>query len=279
MTGRAQLLRRLAGKAFLYLVLLLGALVLVLPFLWMVSTSLKSANDVFKIPPQWIPAPAQWRNYPDALQKGNMPLYFLNSILVSGVTVLIRLFICAMAGYGLAKFEFQGRSVIFGFILSTLMIPFEIIIVPLYLTAKALGWLNTYQGLIIPLSVSAFGVFIMRQHLLSIPDDLMNSARIDGASEFRIFIELVMPLSSAALIALGIFTFIESWDNLLWPLVVVSKDSMRTIALGLASFENAYMTNYGHLMAVAFIATAPIIIAYAIFQRFFIEGIAMTGFK
>jgi multiple sugar transport system permease protein len=279
MKVRMPVVRKWTGRVVLYLVLLFGALVLILPFLWMVSTSLKTANDVFKIPLQWVPVPAQWRNYPDALQKGNMPLYFLNSILVSGSTVFIRLFVCAMAGYGLAKFEFRGRSLIFGFILSTLMIPFEIIIVPLYLTAKALGWLNTYQGLIIPLSVSAFGVFIMRQHLLSVPEDLMNSARIDGASEFRIFIELAMPLSSAALIALGIFTFIESWDNLLWPLVVVSKDSMRTIALGLASFENAYMTNYGHLMAVAFIATVPIIIVYAIFQRFFIEGIAMTGFK
>jgi len=279
MRPKARIFQKGGWKVVLYVVLIFGALVLLLPFLWMLSTSLKSANDVFQVPLRWIPARPQWNNYPDALKKGSMVLYFFNSIVVSGATVLIRLFICALAGWGLAKFEFRGRSIIFGFILSTLMVPFEIIIVPLYLTAKALGWLNSYQGLIVPLSVSAFGVFIMRQHLLSIPDELISSARIDGASEFRIFSELAVPLSSAALIALGIFTFIESWDNLLWPLVVVSKDSMRTIALGLASFENAYMTNYGQLMAIAVIATVPIVLAYAAFQRYFIEGIAMTGFK
>lgn len=279
MSIHSRKLPRSLWKAVFSVVLIFGALVMILPFLWMLSTSLKSANDVFQIPLQWIPANPRWNNYPDALKKGNMILYFFNSIVVAGATVLIRLFVCAMAGWGLAKFEFRGRSVIFAFILSTLMVPFEIIIVPLYLTAKALGWLNSYQGLIVPLSVSAFGVFIMRQHLLSIPDELMHSGRIDGATEFRIFFELAVPLSSSALIALGIFTFIESWDNLLWPLVVVSKDSMRTIALGLASFENAYMTNYGQLMAIAVIATVPIVLAYAAFQRYFIEGIAMTGFK
>ena len=259
MKSRTRLIQRSVWKFVLYAVLIFGAVVLILPFLWMLSTSLKKANDVFQVPLRWIPAPPQWNNYPDALKKGSMVLYFINSTAVSGATVLIRLFICAMAGWGLAKFEFRGRPFIFAFILSTLMVPFEIIIVPLYLTAKAFGWLNSYQGLIVPLSVSAFGVFIMRQHLLSIPDELISSARIDGASEFRIFSELAVPLSSAALIALGIFTFIESWDNLLWPLVVVSKDSMRTIALGLASFENAYMTNYGQLMAIAVIATVPIV--------------------
>jgi multiple sugar transport system permease protein len=266
-------------KTIFYIVIIGGALLAILPFVWMLSSSLKSANEVFKIPIQWIPFPPRWANYSEALSKGDMVLYYLNSIFVSGATVAIRILVCSLAGYGLIKFQFPGRGLIFVFILSTLMIPAEVILVPLFLTVKGLGWLDTYQGLILPLSVSAFGVFIMRQHIQAIPDDLISSARIDGSSELNIFFRIIIPLSAASLVALGIFTFIESWDNLIWPLVIVASDRMKTLTLGIAAFENTYKTNYAYVMAVASVATIPIIITYAIFQRYFIEGITLSGFK
>jgi multiple sugar transport system permease protein len=270
---------KIVGKSAIYIILLFITFLALLPFLWMLSSSLKPGGEVFSVPIKWIPVPARWENYMEALSKGSMLRYYLNSIIVSGATVTIRIVICSLAAYGLSKFKFPGRGIIFAFILSTLMIPAEVIIVPLFLSVKAIGWLDSYLGLIIPLSVSAFGVFIMRQHMISIPDDLIYSARIDGTSEIGIFFRLIMPLSSASILALGIFTFIESWDNLLWPLVIVTSDKLKTLALGLAAFENAYMTNYAYVMAVASVATIPMIIAYSFFQKYFIEGIALSGFK
>jgi multiple sugar transport system permease protein len=259
--------------------LVLVACVTLLPFYWMFSSSLRTMENMFALPIQWIPDPPNWRSYVLAWQAQDFTRYFMNSGFVAITITIGNLLLCSLAGYSLTKFHFRGRGLMFLMILSTMMLPLEITMVPLFLIIKDLNWQNTYQGLIVPFVVDGFGVFLMRQYMLSIPKDLIDSARIDGASELRIFWMIVLPLCKPALVALAVFTFREAWDMYIWPLIIITKDALRTLPLGISLFMSSYGTSWDQLMAIAVLGTLPMILLFFFLQRAFIQGIAATGLK
>ena len=265
--------------AALYVALTLGALLMLLPFFYMLSTSLKTTGEVFKTPVQWLPEALKWDNYTTPLREYPIGRYFFNSIVVAVAVTLLNVLTCSLAGYSFAKFTYVGRNIVFGIVLGTMMIPLASMIIPLYLVVKQLGWIDSYAGLIIPAGTSAFGIFLMRQHMLSIPDELLDAARIDGASEPRIFVEMVLPLMRTSLASLAIFIFMWNWDSFLWPLLVVTDDKYRTLPLGIAMFESSYGTNYPQLMAVAVLAMLPVFLVFVLMQKTFIQAMTMSAIK
>ncbi|MDQ3412396.1 MAG: carbohydrate ABC transporter permease, partial [Chloroflexota bacterium] len=267
------------GPLILTIVLAIGAGIMVLPFVYMISTSFKSTSEVFAVPLQWIPELLRWDNYTTALREYAIGRYFLNSLVVGVAVTALNLLTCSLAGYSFAKFTYRGRDLLFGVVLATMMIPLASMIIPLYLVVRDLGWIDSYWGLIIPAGTSAFGIFLMRQHMLAIPNDLLEAARLDGGSEPRIFLEIVLPLSRTALASLAIFIFMWNWDSFLWPLLVVTQDELRTLPLGVALFESSYGTNYPQLMAIAFLAMIPVLIVFLLLQRHFIQALTMSGIK
>ena len=272
-------LGRVIKKIFIYAALALAAFISLLPYYWMVSTAFKTESNIFRLPIQWFPNPINWMSFVNGWHAQNYPRYFFNSFFVSIAITLGTLVFASLAGYSLAKFRYPGRNLFFLIILSTMMLPLEVTMVPLFLLIKNFEWQNTYQGLIIPFLVEGFGVFLMRQFILGIPRDLIEAARIDGASEMRIFIQIVMPLCTPALAALGVFTFREAWDMYIWPLIIVSRDDLRTVPLGISLFMGNYGTSWDQLMAIATVGTLPMILLFFLLQRAFIQGITMTGIK
>jgi multiple sugar transport system permease protein len=271
---------RMLMRIMIVAVVLFGAFTMLVPFIWMIVSSLKTEQEVFTIPLTWIPSEIQWVNYLRAWQVANFDRYFLNSSFVSVTIVVVSLLFNSMAGYAFAKFQFKWRETIFLLLLSTMMIPGQVTMIPVYLILKNLGFLDTYAGLIVPGLAGAFGIFIMRQFLQAIPNDLLDAARVDGAGEFKIFFRIVLPLCKPAISALGIFTFVGSWNEFLFPLLVVSKDSLKTLPLAVASLAaGQYVQSWPILMAAATFVTLPVIIVFFMGQRYFIEGITMTGIK
>ncbi len=262
-----------------YLILTIGALIILFPLAWAVSSSLKPNVDVFKIPMEWIPREVHPENYILPFKDHAFGTYFLNSLFAATCVMLLSLALSSLAGFSLAKYTYFGRDFAFLAILSTLMLPVQVILVPLYLVVRNLGWLNSYQGLIIPQAVTAFGIFLMRQHIMTIPDDFLDAARMDGASELGILWWVIVPMSRPALAAVAIFSFLGNWDSLLWPLVVVTKDSLRTLPLGISLFFSEYASTYNQALAVAIIVMLPVLIVFIIMQKQFIEGLARSGLR
>jgi multiple sugar transport system permease protein len=270
---------RIRGSVGAHALVAVAVAISLLPFFWMVSSSLKTMDNMFAVPVQWIPDPVNWRSYVTAWQAQDFTRYFLNSGFVAIAITAGNVLLASLAGYSLAKFRYFGRGLLFILILSTMMLPLEVTMVPLFLIIKQLGWVNSYQGLIVPFLIDGFGVFLMRQYMLGIPKDLIDSARIDGASELRIFFQIVLPLCKPALVALGVFTFREAWDMYIWPLIIVSRDSLRTLPLAISLFMSSYGTAWDQLMAIAVLGTLPMIVLFFVLQRAFIQGIAVTGLK
>lgn len=271
--------RRSLESVAIYGLLALGTILTLIPVVWMVSTSLKTPDRVFTYPIEWVPNGFHWENYVSALTARPFGLYLVNSVLQSTVSMVISVTLCSAAGYSFAHFHYPGRTLMFVLVLSTLMIPFEVIAVPLYLQIYLWGWLNTYPGLILPTALSAIGIFIMRQYMLSIPTDLIESARIDGAGELQIFQRVVWPLSTPGLSAVAIFTFVFVWNSYLWPLLVVNQDILRTLPLGMGLFANELTVSYNRIMAVAVYGALPLVLLFLILQRNFVRGIALTGLR
>jgi multiple sugar transport system permease protein len=267
------------GHLVLYVVLTAGAVLMLLPFAYMLSTSFKGTGEVFKTPIQWIPNELRWDNYKTPLREHPIGSYFRNSLFVGVCVTLLNLLTCSLAGYSFAKFTYLGRDLLFGIVLATMMVPLASMIIPLFILVKNLGWVDSYLGLIIPAGTSAFGIFLMRQHMVSIPDDLLDAARLDGSSEPRIFLGIVLPMSRTALSSLAIFIFMWNWDSFFWPLLVTTDETYRTLPLGIALFESSYGTNYPQLMAVAFLAMLPVLIVFLVLQRNFIEALTMSSVK
>lgn len=262
-----------------WVLLAVGAVLIIGPFIYMLSTSLKAQSDVFRVPMQWLPWPLHWENYARAFHEQPVGRYFGNSVVVATAVTLLNLITCSMAGYSFSKFRYAGREALFLAVVSTMLVPIQVIIVPLFVLVRMLGWVNTYAGLIIPAGTSAFGVFLMRQYMLSVPDALLDAARIDGASEWRIYWQVVLPAVRPALGALSIFIFTNNWNSFLWPLLVVNKESMMTLPLGIANFQSAYSTNYPELMAVSLITTLPVLAVFLVLQRQFVQSIALSGMQ
>jgi multiple sugar transport system permease protein len=272
-------IQRALGYAVLYAVLIAFSIFMLVPFVFALLGSLKPEPEVFAVPIRWLPSEPQWQNYVLPFQK-NVGRYFVNSLIVSGIQTFSPLLLCSMAGYSLAKFSYPGRTLAFVFILSTIMLPIQVTLVPTFLIIKELGWVNTYAGLIVPGLATTFGTFLMRQFFLSVPSEYMDAARIDGASEPRIFWTIMLPMCRPALSALAIFSFTGSWNSFLWPLVVVNQDEMRTIPLGIVFYIGEQRApEYGHLLAVAVLASLPVLALFLAMQREFIRGAAISGLK
>jgi multiple sugar transport system permease protein len=261
------------------ILLVLAAAVTLIPVTWTVLSSLKSNDTIFAIPMQWLPDSLHWNNYSEAFEVAPFARYFLNSAIVAASVTATTVFFGAMAGYGFSKFRFPGRNLVFGLILVTFMIPFPVIMIPLFVLVRNFGWVNTYWGLIIPGALTGFAVFMMRQFIQAIPSELIDAARIDGAGELRIFLTLVLPLARPALATLGILTFLESWNNLLWPLIVIQSDEMETIPLGLTKFSTLYSSNYAQMLAMAVIASIPVLVVFIIGRRQIINSLMLSGIK
>jgi multiple sugar transport system permease protein len=261
------------------LLLALAAAVALIPVMWTVLSSLKTNDTIFAVPVQWLPTSLHWNNYVDAFSVAPFGRYFLNSTIIAVSVTATTVFFGAMAGYGFSKFHFPGRTLAFGLILSTFMIPFPVIMIPLFVLVRNFGWVNTYWGLIIPGALTGFAVFMMRQFIQALPDELFDAARIDGAREFRIFLTIVLPLARPALATLGILTFMDSWNNLLWPLIVIQSDNMDTIPLGLTKFSTLYSTNYVQMLAMAVIASLPVLVVFTIGRRQIIHSLMLSGLK
>jgi multiple sugar transport system permease protein len=259
----------------------LGSVVMVGPFYWALISSFKSKEEYYVFPPSWWPAHPTLGNWIGLgnLEVGSFPHFALNSLIVCVLGTAIPLFTSSMAGYIFAKYQFKGRDVIFLGILSLMMIPFNVTMIPLYQIMVALKWNNTLIPLILTFAFSPFGIFLMRQYIHSIPNDLIDAARIDGASEFGIFFRIILPLSTAAMAALGIFIFVTLWDDFLWPFIIIDKPALYTLPLGLSQFRGQLGINIGGLSAASMLAVLPVLLVYFLAQRRFIEGITMTGLK
>jgi ABC-type glycerol-3-phosphate transport system permease component len=265
--------------ALTYVVLSLGALFMLFPIFWMVTTAFKSEAEIFATPVRWLPSTLHWENFTVPLTEKPFARWFFNSILIASSVTLGNLLISSLAGFGFSKYRFPGRGLLFLLILATFMIPLQVTMIPLFFIVKGLGWVNSFWGLIVPIMVDAFGIFLMRQFIDEIPNDYMDQARIDGAPEWRIWWSVILPMTWPILSALGILTFLASFDELLWPLILVTSDEMRTVPLGLATFENTYQTIYNQLMAMALLAMIPVFIVFVVFQRRIIQGVTFTGIK
>ncbi|MBF0252576.1 MAG: carbohydrate ABC transporter permease [Candidatus Omnitrophica bacterium] len=270
----------LAINSFVYIFLIAGALSMALPYFWMFITSIKPIEEIQAFPPSFIVKNPTLEPYKDLFRMVPMFRYMFNSIFVAGCVTLFNVFATSLAGYAFAKHKFFGRDKLFFIFLVSLMIPWQVNIIPGFIIVKNLGWLNTYRGLIIPaMGWCAFGIFLNRQFIYSIPDDLIDSARIDGCGEFAIYRLVIFPLIKPVLATLAIFTFLQQWNNFVWPLVITHTSDMRTVPLGLAVLTGQFGANYGMVMAGAVVATLPMLIIYLIFQKYIIKGIAMTELK
>ena len=262
-----------------YLLLTVGAVVMLTPLAWMVLASFKTLPEILTFPPTFLPEQVNLDNYRAVFDRADFVRYFLNSVIIAVISVASVLLTSSMAGYAFAKFSFPGRDALFVVVLATLMIPFQVRVIPLYVLASDLRLLNTFPGMVLPTLADAFGIFLMRQYFMSIPSDLIESARVDGAGELRIFFGIVLPLARPALSALTIFTLVVSWESFLWPLLVASTPDMYTLPLGLAQFAGRFVDRTDYQMAAATMTILPILIAFLFMQKRFIEGMATTGMK
>ncbi len=276
---RRKVFKTTVQQTYVYLLLLFAAAWALVPIIWMILSSFKTMEDMFRVPMEWFPNPFYFKAYPDAWAQRTFARYFLNSAIIAVAITVGNIFVCSMAGYALAKFRFWGRRFFFLAILSTLMLPLEVTMVPLFLIIKVLKWQNTFAGIIIPFLADAFGVFLMRQYILDLPDDLIEAARIDGMHEFGIHLKIILPLSKPAVIALAIFIFREAWDLYVWPLIIITTESIRPITVGIALFMSNYGTDWNQLLAIATIAMLPMVIIFVILQQYFVRGIVLSGLK
>ena len=272
--------RSRSSQILLYAVLTIGFILVVTPFVWMILGSFKSEGELRQVPPTWWPQTGTLDNYRALFDKAKFLTYFFNSTLVAAVVTSGNVIFCSMVGYALAKLDFGGKKLVFGLVMGTLLLPGMVTFVPLFVLVANMGLVDSYPGLILPFLVTPFGVFLMRQFITQLPDDLLDAGRIDGASELRIFRQIILPLCGPALGTLGILTFLSSWNSFLWPLVVAQTQDYYTLPVALALFSTGQNeTNFGLLMAGATVVVLPIVIVFLILQRRFIEGIATTGIK
>ena len=265
---------------FMHVLLILGAISMVIPFIWMFVTSVKPSTEILSWPPSFIPKSPTLDSYRTVLREANFLRYFLNTLFISTISTLSILFTSSLSGFIFAKYRFLGRNIIFLILLSTAMIPIECYMVSLYILINKFGWINTYQGVVAPILVMSFGIFLIRQNIImSIPDELLYAARIDGCSEWRIYTNIILPLTRPALGALAIFSYMNAWAFFIWPLIVINDRNLYTMELGLTMFQKRFTVDYGLICAGSTIAVLPILIIFLILRRNIIEGITLTCLK
>lgn len=275
-------LRRAGRTVWFYGFLVLLGLAFSLPLLWMLSTSLKNDGQTYHVPPIWLPWPMRFANYPEALQAQPFGLFFLNSLQYSATAVIGQLLSCALAAYGFARLPWKGRNVLFALCLATMMIPYQVTMVPLFVVFKDLGWVNSYRPLVVPAFFgSAYYIFLLRQFFLTIPQELAEAARIDGSSELGILVRIILPLARAPLIVVALIEFLATWDNYLGPLIYLDDQRLYPLAMGLQLFQSNFVERlaWPYLMAATTVVMLPVIVLFFIAQRFFVEGITITGLR
>jgi multiple sugar transport system permease protein len=265
------------GALALHAFLLAGSVLMLLPFAWMLSTSLKTPPETFTYPPIWIPKTIAWDNYARTIAAMPFGRFYLNSLIVTVSVTVLQIVTSSLAAFAFARLRFRGRNGLFLLYLATLMIPFQVTMIPNFIVVRLLGWYDTYQALILPPAFSAFSTFLLRQYFMGIPFDLDEAARIDGASSFRIWWSVILPLSGPVLAALAIFVSLNTWNDFLWPLIVTNSPEMRTLPVGLSTFQGQFKVEWNLLMAGSVIAMLPVLAVYIIAQRWFIRGITLSG--
>ena len=269
-------LRTAAAYALLVAV---GALLLA-PFAWLLSTALKAESaDLFAYPPQWIPNPVVWGNFTKAWEILPFELYIFNTFFIAIATVLINLLLSSLAGYALARMRFPGRQAILYTVLATTMVPFQVLLIPLFIVTLKLGLVDSYAGVILPVAVNAFGIFLLRQAFTTIPVDIEDAARIDGCNDLQIYARIMLPLVKPALATLAAFTFVAQWNDFLWPLVVLKNRDLYTLQLGLASLQGVFGVNWRYISAASVISLIPTVLFFLFTQRFFTRGLTSGAVK
>ncbi len=274
-------LKRTIPAAASYAAMLLLAVIMAGPFLWMLSTSLKGEGDIFRSPPEWIPSPLHFGNYREIMEAVSFPRFFLNSLKVATLATLGQLVSCSLAAYAFARMRFRGRAVLYIVLLATIMVPPQVTMIPTFMIMRSLGWIDTHYALIVPAFLGgAFGTFLLRQFFAAIPQELEDAARIDGCGRFRIFWQIILPLSKPALATLGLFTFMAYWGDLLSPVIYLSSPDKMTLTVGLASLQSGAMeARYDLIMAGALVSIVPMLVLFVAAQKWFVRGITMTGLK
>ena len=266
-------------RTIIHIILLGGAATMVVPLVWMLSTSLKTNLEVFRIPPTLIPVVPQWHNYVEMFKVVPYGRWFLNSVIITVVQTVLYIFVASLAGFTFARLRFPGRDVIFTLYLATLMVPSEVTLIPKFILMKQLHLIDTFAAVILPGVFNAYGVFLLRQFFMTLPESLEEAAIIDGASYFRIYWNIILPLAGPALATLAIFSFRGAWNDFMWPLIVINSEYMKPLSVGLASFHGLYETHWPYLMAASTVALIPIILVFVAAQKYFVRGIALTGLK
>lgn len=269
------------SKILIIFILCVIGFVMFIPFLWLVSSSLKPMEDIWVFPPKWIPNPPRWDNYYNALTYLPFVRYILNTLFITFMVLVGVLLTSSIAGYAFARLRFPGKDFIFYVLLSTMMLPYIVTLIPIYIMFKNLGWLDTYKPLIIPayFGGGAFNIFLFRQFFMGIPQELVDSARIDGASEPSIFFRIIIPLSMPVVVTIAIFTFLGTWNDFMGPLLYLQSPQKLTVAVGLSYFRGMYSTQWNYLMAASTVMIIPPIILFLLAQRYFVRGIVLTGLK
>ena len=266
-------------KVLLYVLLIIIGIIMVVPFLWMISTSLKEQYDTVKIPPVWIPNPPRWQNYVDLFTQQPMLQFMLNTIKIVFFVVLGQLFFSSLAAYSFARIKFKGRTVMFFFYIATLMVPGQVTMIPTYLMFAKVGLVDNHIVLILPAFFSAFGVFLLRQFFMSLPKELEEAAEIDGCNPFTTYYRIMLPLIGPAMLTLGVFTLMNTWNDYMGPLIYLTTPEKYTMTLGIAYFKGVYTTQWNLVMAGSVLSVIPILVAYLCAQKYFVEGIAFSGVK
>jgi multiple sugar transport system permease protein/alpha-1,4-digalacturonate transport system permease protein len=267
------------ANLLVWLVLVIGALIVAFPLYWMFATAVRPKKEIFGGGFDLVLSTLVWSNFSEAWNKLPWDQFYMNSIAIAAIAVPITVFINLLAGYTFAKYRFPGRDILFLLMISTLMIPIQVIMVPEFLIVSKLGWVNSWWGVIVPRAAEAFGLFMVRQFMVSIPNELIEAARLDGAGEFTIFRRVVLPLSWPVIAVLSIFTFMWRWNDFAWPLVVLQEQSAYTVPLGLNLMKGQYFTDWTGLMSMSLLSIVPMMLVFVFFQRYFIQGIASTGLK
>lgn len=271
---------RILHKTLIYLVLLGGSIIFIMPLLWMFSTSLKGDVGLFDLPPKWVPEPFHWENYKKAVQSFPFLRYTMNTVLITSLSMLGAVLSSSFIAYSFAKLRWPGRNIWFIVLLGTMMLPPQVTMIPLFVFFKKLGWIDTYLPLIVPFFFgSAFYIFLMRQFFMTIPKELSEAAKMDGSSELYIWWRIYIPLSKPALATLAIFTFMMAWNDFLGPLIYLNDPNQFTLALGLRGFQQQFGTRWNVMMAASLIVMLPTLILFFSFQKYFIEGVTLTGVK
>ncbi|MBM7717221.1 carbohydrate ABC transporter permease [Siminovitchia sp. FSL H7-0308] len=267
------------SKGTIYFLLSLGAILMILPFIWMISTSVKAPNEVMAMPPIWIPGEIKWDNFLKALEVAPFDRYFVNSVIVTLLSTVGELLTTILAAYAFSRINFFGRDICFAILLGTMMVPGEVLIIPNFVTLSNLGWINTYQALIIPWIASVFAIFLLRQFFLTIPNELSYAAKIDGCRDFTFLWYVMVPLAKPAIITIALLKIINSWNAFLWPLIVTNSKELRTLPVGLSAFTTEAGIKYELLMAASSMVILPMIILFFIMQKYIVAGVARAGLK